>query len=696
MDQTAPSTRRLTGPALVVVRAAWIATATGGVVALAASLPSAYRGIARLDPAVVDNPRVADGLAELGVSTSSYAAFLIAAGTAIAAVFIGVAVLIFLRRGDDPAALLVSGVLVVFGATWPNTITVEHGVLGALAAAYSAAAVIGFLGLVFLFPDARFVPRWTRWPYLVLALAAVNAEFGILDPGTPGGPWSLVEMGVVAVTVAVGVWSQVYRYRRVSSAVQRQQTKWVAGAVAAAIVGFAATASLGAVPLWRESGRAALVYNAIELLAYGGVFCLVPLAIGRAALRKRLWDIDPILNRALVLAGLTVILTAAYAAVVTWLGSALTIEGGPVVSFVAAVTIAVLFQPLRERLQRLANRLTYGSRDDPQRAVSALARRLDDALTPGEILPAVVGSVRDALRSPYASISMPDGAELAASGTPPAVTGLVAVPLTRHGVPLGLLRVAPRAAGEEYDNRDRDLLDQLASQAANAVEAVRLHAQAARLAADLQASRERLVSAREEERRRLRRDLHDGLGPMLAGHAMKIETARDLVADRPRQAEALLGDVLTGAVEAVAEVRRVAGGLRPPALDELGLAGAVRRIADGLDTRRLNVRVTADDLPPLPAAVEVAAYHIVGEALTNVVRHSGAGHADVVLRLVGDELHISIRDDGSGPDRAAPAGTGTVSMRERAQELGGDSITTTAAEGGTLVSATLPCERLGQ
>jgi signal transduction histidine kinase len=305
-------------------------------------------------------------------------------------------------------------------------------------------------------------------------------------------------------------------------------------------------------------------------------------------------------------------------------------------------------------------------------------------------------SVREAMRSPYASISAPDGAELAASGKPPTPARLVTVPLTRHGEMLGALHLAPRAPGEEYDSRDRHLLGELASLAASSVEAVRLRERTTRLATDLQASRERLVAAREEERRRLRRDLHDGLGPMLAGQAMKIESVRDLVHDQPGRADAMLGDVLEGMVDAVAEVRRVAHDLRPPALDELGLAGAVRRLADGLAGNRLDIQIAVDDLPSLPAAVEVAAYYIIGEALTNVARHSGARSAIVALRTVGSELQVSVRDDGCGPGMATHAGVGTESMRERARELGGDCAVAAAPERGTLVSANLPCAGLGE
>lgn len=214
------------------------------------------------------------------------------------------------------------------------------------------------------------------------------------------------------------------------------------------------------------------------------------------------------------------------------------------------------------------------------------------------------------------------------------------------------------------------------------------------MTAALKRSRERLVAAREEERRRLRRDLHDGLGPRLAGLTLRIETLRDRLAEDEHVA-AILSDLAERTRDAVADVREVVYGLRPPALDDLGLIASVRETAAhyGADGA-LRITVTAPDaLPPLPAAVEVAAYRIVQEALTNVVRHSGAHRCDVTLAFdpVTRSFLVTVDDDGSGIDTEARAGVGLMSMRERAGELGGTFTVDAGSYGGTAVTAVLPC-----
>jgi signal transduction histidine kinase len=226
-----------------------------------------------------------------------------------------------------------------------------------------------------------------------------------------------------------------------------------------------------------------------------------------------------------------------------------------------------------------------------------------------------------------------------------------------------------------------------------AVHATRLTDEALRLSADLQTSRERLVTAREEERRRLRRDLHDGLGPQLASLAMKAEAARDLLAADLARSEALLEDVIAQTQEAVTDVRRLVYGLRPPALDDLGLLGALRaQAAHGYhDEPSVTIEVP-DELRPLPAAVEVATYRIVQEALTNATRHAQARRC--VVRIVPDEgvnaLRLEVTDDGQGIPEDRSAGVGLSSMRERAEELGGSCKVETLPKGGTRVEAVLP------
>jgi signal transduction histidine kinase len=214
-----------------------------------------------------------------------------------------------------------------------------------------------------------------------------------------------------------------------------------------------------------------------------------------------------------------------------------------------------------------------------------------------------------------------------------------------------------------------------------------------RLTADLQRSRQRLVSAREEERRRLRRDLHDGLGPTLAALGLKLETARNRLRPDP-QADALLADLAERTQAAVADIRRLVYALRPQALDELGLVGALRQVASGAPALRSGGRgvelEAPDRLPPLPAAVEVATYRIAQEALTNVVRHSYAQTCTIRLQLAGGGLRLSIDDDGTGLPADRRVGVGLTSMRERAEELGGTFGIEPRPGGGTCVQVLLP------
>ncbi|MGQ0602927.1 MAG: sensor histidine kinase, partial [Anaerolineales bacterium] len=256
-------------------------------------------------------------------------------------------------------------------------------------------------------------------------------------------------------------------------------------------------------------------------------------------------------------------------------------------------------------------------------------------------------------------------------------------PLLYQAEPLGRLTVAPREGETTLSNTDRRLLEDLARQAGVAVHA-------ARVTAELQQARERLVMAREEERRRLRRDLHDGLGPTLAALTAQAEAARDLIPTRPDQSVALLEDMVTQAQTATVDIRRLVYNLRPPALDDLGLLGAIQAQAQRINQANgLTVQVNADVFPPLPAAVEVAAYRLVQEALANVVRHAGAKHCRVELKLELKNLNVWIEDDGGGIPAQVQAGVGLASMRERAEELGGE-FAPASTSSGTKIKVRLP------
>ncbi|MGI5491664.1 sensor histidine kinase [Microtetraspora malaysiensis] len=420
----------------------------------------------------------------------------------------------------------------------------------------------------------------------------------------------------------------------------------------------------------------------------GGI--LLPVAVGVAVLQHRLLDIDFVINRTFVYLLLSGCVVGGYVATVGYLGAIFDSEGTLPVSIVAAGVVALVFAPLRDRVQRWINLLMYGRRDDPYAALALLGRRLEETAEPSAVLAAVARSVAEALRLPHVAVEAAGGPSHA-HGVP--APDPVRLPLVYHNEPVGELVLSPRPGESGFGPKDRRVLADLARQTGVAVHSVRL-------SADLRRSRERLVVAREEERRRLRRDLHDGLGPTLAALTMRAEALQDLVEDET--AKAMLEEIMTDAQAAMNDVRALVEGLRPPALDTLGLLGAIRSHVAGLPRSArawLDVRVECvGELPALPAAVEVAAYRIAVEALANVRGHSGATRALVRLSAAGGRLHLEVSDDGpdpAGPDadpasRGVGAGVGTASMRERAAELGGSCLVEPRAEGGTRVLAELP------
>ena len=545
------------------------------------------------------------------------------------------------------------------------------------------------------FPDGRLPSR--RWRpvavfeafvcavfFLFLALAPVNMEIsGVPNPlGIEGLRPFVGAFGIIAPVLWLGtsmisVASQVVRFRR-SRGVERQQVKWFAYAAALAVF-FAGVLTVSDKVL----GPYVLVGEALSAVLLPVVFGGLWLAIAVAILRYRLYDIDLVINRTLVYAALTACVVGVYVLVVGYLGNLFRVEDNLLVSLVATGVVAVIFAPLRDRLQRGVNRLMYGQRDEPYAVLSRLGQRLEETMAPGAVLPAIVETVAGALKAPHAAIflKVEDRFEPAAEHGEPAGAPL-ALPLVYNNETVGRLEVSPRAKGEPYTPADRRLLSDLARQAGVAAHAVRL-------TADLQRSRERLVTAREEERRRLRRDLHDGVGPRLAALTLKIETARNRLSHDPA-ADELLSDLAGRAQEAVSDVRRSVHALRPPVLDELGLVPSLRETAAQYGGNALHVSVRAPEgLPPLPAAVEVACYRIAQEAMTNVVRHAGAGRCTVGLELEGSVLRLEVGDDGRG--MRAGRGVGLSSMRERAEELGGTLAVEGAPGGGTVVRAELPC-----
>ncbi len=391
-----------------------------------------------------------------------------------------------------------------------------------------------------------------------------------------------------------------------------------------------------------------------------------------------------LVNRTLTYSLLTFSIVTLYAFVIITLSSLFQTRGHLWMSLVATGVIAVAFQPIRERSQRLVNRFMYGERDDPYTVVARLGQRLESTLQPEAVLPTIVQTVREALKVPYVAIRIQRGDELvevAAIGTSTAEQ--ITLPLLYQHEPVGELVLSPRAAEERFNQADNRLLRDLARQAGVAVHAVRL-------TGELQRARARLVTTREEERRRLRRDLHDGLGPVLASQVLTIGAACHLIKQEPDKAVTLLHALKEQTQEALADIRRVVYDLRPPALDELGLVGALRERMTTLQGSGLKATLVAPDpLPPLSAAVEVAVYRIVLEAVTNVLHHAQATTCQIEM-AVGNGLTLTVVDDGRGLPANRHVGVGLASMRERAEELGGTWAIEPTPGGGATVRVCLP------
>lgn len=630
-----------------------------------------------------------DGFSNGGMSAAFYAVYEgVLLPTAVTLLFVIVALVILRRRPQDRLALFSSFTLLLFGgAAVTGTM---YDLADARPALWFPVSLLSYLGqlsfatLFYIFPDGRFAPRWTSWAVLTVAVLFLPASF------FPDSKFNLFSGPLFLVFVASLVFVQTYRYRRLSNPLQRQQTKWVVFGSGLAMTGFAVVLLVGLlVPELTLPGPGELL---LLTLLYGFML-LVPLSIGVAVLRHRLWDIDPVINRTLVYGLLTVGVVGIYVLAVNYLGALFQAGGNLVISLVVTGVIAVLFAPVRDHLQQGINRLMYGERDDPYAVITRLGKQLETTLSPEAVLPVITRTVREALRLPYAAITLNTGTGSAVSaetGSP--VKEQLQLPLLYRGERIGSLILAPRRPGEEFTPNDRRLLDDLARQAGIAAHAVRL-------TADLQRSRERLVTTREEERRRLRRDLHDGLGPMLSSLTLKLDLADDLMNRDPATARNIIQGLKTEAQVAVADIRRLVYDLRPPALDDLGLLGALRETAAQCGVGGLRVEVREPGaLPPLPAAIEVAAYRIIQESLTNAVRHSDA--ATCVVRIAPEDggLTIDVVDDGRGIADSARAGVGITSMRERAAEIGGECTVEPVGEdgSGTRVHARLPAQAYGE
>jgi signal transduction histidine kinase len=464
---------------------------------------------------------------------------------------------------------------------------------------------------------------------------------------------------------------------------QRQQMQWLVFALAVNAVIF----------IFILPGE--LLFHLPIAPATGAAFqqagaLLIAAAIAVAVLKYRLYDIELVIRWTLVYGVLVAVVGAAYLALAALLGLVLARQAQPLAAVAAAVLVAAIFGPLRDRLQRWVDRLVYGERHDPAGVFARVGVRFERLDEAEALLPELVETIARSLRLDYVSIEVAraGGPAMTASYGTQADRVPLLFPLRFQGVEVGKLRLSPRRH-EQLSKSETSMLSELAPHIALACHAVTVMD-------ELAGSRADLVSAREEERRRLGRNLHDGLGPSLAAMVLQLEALGDVVdGDRLRLGPqvARLGEA---AKAMVAEVREMAYSLRPATLEQLGLVAALRERALDFSTANgsrggLDVSVDcASDLSRLPAGVEVAAYRVAVEALANTARHASAKTCSVRLRLEKRSLEVEVVDDGIGVNGAQRAGMGIASMRERATELGGRFSIGGAPGGGTRVLATLP------
>jgi two-component system NarL family sensor kinase len=532
--------------------------------------------------------------------------------------------------------------------------------------------------IAYLFPDGHALSgRWRAWiavfltAYAVFLIAAANDRSGFTEvfPGhrpplpTLGQPvvnvLGVVSLAFVPASLIGAVVSARRRYAR-SAGDERLQMLWftLAALSLPAMMGTLWAADLAGV------NSDAVVY---PVLAVG--LSAIPVGIGIAILRLGLFDIELVLSRALTYAVLTVAVIGVYGLLL--LATERLFSNRSLGGLLAVGVVAVAVHPAYSRLRRRIERSIYGYRSEPHEALRMLADRAELA-DPLQFTESITATVAESLKVNRVWVE-----EL---GQPPrAGDEVVRSPLVHRGVRLGDLAVEV-PAGRQFSTSDVALFTDLAKHAAVLV-------RADRLTAELRQSRTRLVTAREEERRRLRRDLHDGLGPSLAAIVLKLNAAQTRTTEGGRHA--LLAETRDEARAAIAEVRRLVDDLRPAAIDQVGLLAAIRQRVTSL-SGDLSVEVEGpDSLPRLPAAVEVAAFRIASEAVTNAVRHSGASRCRVAVELDG-AFALTITDNGRGAATNTGPGVGWTSMRQRAAELGGSCTISPRAEGGLVVRAVLP------
>jgi signal transduction histidine kinase len=575
---------------------------------------------------------------------------------------------------------------------------------------YQLTAVLSEIGAAQVFatyPDGVVEKPWqakivrlTWWwlvlpPLLLLVSPTIPVDQYLINPA-PTVPNPVAVPGLAALAPAVstiygshlaGLLAMVVllaRYRE-SEREQRRRMRLLVAVVAFGVVVLVASLLLGV--LGAPSG----VIRAVQSLFIVVLF-MVAVSIVVGVMRYRLYDIDLIVRRSVVYGGLSAGIAAIYIGLAALPGLALSDQIPVQLAVVLTIVAALAFQPLRRRLENVADRWVFGKRVNRYQVLTEFGAELEATVGLGDLLPRLAAAVKEGLGAPWVRVSLPGAGSTA--GEPAGPVGLT-VPLERAGdrpgvswTVQGTIECGAKPGG--YEPVDTELLTTLAGQASTAIANVRLTAELAARLAELEKSRARIVAAQDAERRRIERNIHDGVQQEVVALMMKLRLARNQIGRGERTAEDALAELQVDVRELLVDLRELAHGIHPPVLSDGGLVAAVEA-----RTARLpfDVRITVpSDLRGRRFAedVEGAAYFVVCEALTNAVKHSGATGTEVELTTTPGRLSVLVRDDGAGFAQADLPGTGLTNLRDRVEALGGRFRVETEPGKGTTVIADLP------
>ncbi|MCJ7832118.1 MAG: histidine kinase, partial [Actinobacteria bacterium] len=568
---------------------------------------------------------------------------------------------------------------------------------GPLALAFAGPSWIPFIAipgfLLLLFPDGRLpTPRW-RWfarvcgvglgvcALCILLFPGDGSDFGLPGVQNPLGIEVLKPVLGSAIVLAAlapilmlgGAVGIVLRLRRTTDDIERHQLRVLsyAASVVTVLYGLAFLGSDTYDSWFQILGVSSLV--------------LIPIAIGIAVMKYRLYDIDVVINKTVVFGALAAFITIVYVAIVVGVGVVLGTDNNTALSIAATAVVAMAFQPVRSRVQKLANRFVYGKRATPYETLARLSERASSTYSIDGVLPRAARVIGEGTGAQRAEVWLMVGGRLHREATWPDEDAGVAlsdvpegdavIPVTLHGEQVGAIAVTKKR-GEQITPQEQELLGDIAGQAGLMMSNVRLTADLeARLeristqADELRASRQRIVAAQDEERRQLERNIHDGAQQHLVALAVKLRLARAMVIKDPQRAATMLQELRTQVGDALETLNQLSLGIYPPVLEAEGLAAALRAQFSQPD---ITLEITEDGLSRQPIELEAAAYFCSLEALQNVAKYSGATEVSVRLEGSGDEFTFTIEDDGRGFDTgAASEGTGLVGMRDRLAVFGG-------------------------